>query len=93
VGWHRNTCGDALTCKVLTKQNQVIYHSVIRHALDPTKCNQCLSPLGGETASNSKSPPATSPDNVEDIEKHMATIYPKDLIGEIFEAEEYGQCF
>jgi hypothetical protein len=43
--------GDALTYKILTKQNKVIYQSAIRLSLDPTKRNQCLSPLGGDTAS------------------------------------------
>jgi hypothetical protein len=43
--------GDALTYKVLTKQNKVIYCLAIRSALDPEKRNQRLSPLGGETAS------------------------------------------
>jgi hypothetical protein len=45
--------GDALTYKVLTKEQKVIYRSAIRSAFDPAKRNQCLSPLGGETASNS----------------------------------------
>ena len=44
--------GDALTYKILTKHNKIIYRSAVRSALDPAKRNQRLSPLGGETASN-----------------------------------------
>jgi hypothetical protein len=44
--------GDALTYKILTKHNKIIYRSAIWSALRPDKCNQRLSPLGGETASN-----------------------------------------
>jgi hypothetical protein len=44
--------GDALTYKILTKNNKVIYRSAVRSALDHAKRNQRLSPLGGETASN-----------------------------------------
>ena len=44
--------GDALTYKILTKHNKVIYRSAIRSALDPAKRNQRLSPLGGEISSN-----------------------------------------
>jgi hypothetical protein len=36
--------GDALTYKILTKQNKVVYWSTIWSALDPAKCN--ISPLG-----------------------------------------------
>jgi hypothetical protein len=43
--------GDALTYKILSNQNNVIYWSAILSALDFAKHNQRLSPLGGETAS------------------------------------------
>jgi hypothetical protein len=43
---------DALTYKILTKQNTVIFQSEVRSALSPDKRNQRLSPLGGERASN-----------------------------------------
>jgi hypothetical protein len=43
---------DALTYKILTKNNKVIYRSAIRSALDPLKRNQRLSLLGGETTYN-----------------------------------------
>jgi hypothetical protein len=43
--------GDALTYKILTKHNKVLYRSAARSTLDPAKRNQRLSPLGGETAS------------------------------------------
>jgi hypothetical protein len=44
--------GDALTYKILTKKNKVIYRSAVRSSLDPAKRNQRLSPRGGETTSN-----------------------------------------
>ena len=44
--------GDALTYKILTKSNKIIYRSAVRSALDPAKRNQRLSPLGGELVSN-----------------------------------------
>jgi hypothetical protein len=44
--------GDALTYKLLTKQNKIIYCSAIWSTSSPDKRNQRLSPLGGETASN-----------------------------------------
>jgi hypothetical protein len=50
VGVATHVC-DALTYKVLTKHNKVIYRSDIRSALDPAKRNQHLSLLGGEMAS------------------------------------------
>jgi hypothetical protein len=44
--------GDALTYKILTKNDRVIYRSAIRSAMDPAKRNLRLSPIGGETESN-----------------------------------------
>jgi hypothetical protein len=104
VGVATHVC-DALTYKVLTKQNKVIYRSEIRSALDPAKRNQRLSPLGGEKASTylggtvyicSKSPPDASLEEMDGdptVKKHMVTIDPKDLIGRIFlkDTEEDGQ--
>jgi hypothetical protein len=99
--------GDALTYKIRTKQNKVIYLSAIRSALDPAKCNQRLSPLGRVTASTylggtmyicSKSAPDASLENMvgdPTVKKHMVTIDPKGLIGRTFrkDTEEDGQCF
>ena len=34
--------GDALTCKILTKHNKVIYRSAIRSALDPANLSNYL---------------------------------------------------
>ena len=45
--------GDALTYKVLTKSNKVIYRSTLRSALDPVTRNNPLSPLEGESPTNS----------------------------------------
>ena len=94
--------GDALTYKVLTKNNKVIYRSAIRPALDPAKRNQRLSPPGGETPSNTvfirssrhgseNSPEETRPS----VKNRMVTIDPKDLIGRTFlkDAEIDGQRF
>jgi hypothetical protein len=47
------TVGDALTYKILTKSNKVIYRPAIRSALDPAVRNLCLSSLGGESPSTS----------------------------------------
>jgi hypothetical protein len=47
-GWWVGTAihvGDALTYKILTKNNKVIYRSSVQSALDPAKRNQRLSPL------------------------------------------------
>jgi hypothetical protein len=43
---------DALTYKILTKNNKVVYRSEIHSALDPLKRNQRLSLRGRETTSN-----------------------------------------
>jgi hypothetical protein len=40
--------GDALTFKLLTSNQKVIFRSVIRSALDPTLRHKRLAPLGGE---------------------------------------------
>jgi hypothetical protein len=100
--------GDAFTYKILTKQNKVIYRSAIRSALDPTKRNQRLSPLGGETASTylgdtmyiRSSKPSSDPNHDEvdrgpNVKKRMVTIDPEDLFGRTFlkDAEEDGQWF
>jgi hypothetical protein len=96
--------GDALTYKVLTKNNKVIYRSAIRSALDPAKRNQRLSPFGGETTSNylgdtmfvrSKHPSESSLDGNPNVKRRMVTIDPKDLIGRSFlkDSEEDGQRF
>jgi hypothetical protein len=99
--------GDALTYKVLTKHNKITYRSAIRSALDPSKHNQRLSPLGGETASTylggfmyiqSKFPSDAAPNtlNGDPIAKQrMVTIDPKDLIGRTFlmDMEDDGQQF
>jgi hypothetical protein len=99
--------GDALTYKILTKHNKVIYRSAIRFALDPAKRNQRLSPLGGERASTylggtmfvcSKLPSDLDPeliDNDPSVKRCMVTIDPKDLIGRTFlkDEEEDGQRF
>ena len=97
--------GDALTYKVLTKSNKIIYRSAIRSALDPAKRNQRLSPLGGETASNYLGDKifirsSTCHEDVEardgpSVQRQMVTIDPKDLIGRTFlkDAEDDGQRF
>jgi hypothetical protein len=91
--------GDALTYKILTKNNKVIYWSAIRSALDPSKRNQRLSLLGRETTSNfwgDKIFLRSSFDNIPDnedrvlndddpsIKRRMVTIDPKYLIGRTF---------
>jgi hypothetical protein len=100
--------GDALTYKIPTKQKKVIYRCAIWSALDPSKHNQRLSPLGGETAStylgdtmfirSPKPPIERTHDGVDrdsNVKKRMVTIDPKDLIGLTFlkDAEEDGQRF
>jgi hypothetical protein len=97
--------GDALTYKVLTKSNKIIYRSAIRSALDPATRNQRLSPLGGETASNYLGDKifirsSTCQEDVEvrdgpSVQRQMVTIDPKDLIGRTFlkDAEDDGQRF
>ena len=86
--------GDALTYKVLTKSNKIIYWSAIRSALDPAKRNQRLSPLGGDTASNYlgdkifiRSSTCNEGGEARDgpsVQRQMVTIDPKDLIGRTF---------
>jgi hypothetical protein len=91
--------GDALTYKILTKHNRIIYRSAVRSALDPAKRNQRLSPLGGETASNYlgdkmfirtklnfENSELDLPllDSDPSVERRMVTIDPKDLIGRTF---------
>ena len=80
--------GDALTYKILTKHNKIVFRSAVRSALDPAKRNLRLSPLGGETASNylgdkmfirSKLTSDTLDDGPS-INRRMVTINPKDLI-------------
>ena len=44
--------GDALTFKVLSASNKVIYRSVLRSALDPATRHRRLAPLGGENTTN-----------------------------------------
>jgi hypothetical protein len=44
--------GDALTYKILTLSNKIIYRSAVRSAINPAKRNKRISPLGGETASS-----------------------------------------
>jgi hypothetical protein len=97
--------GDALTYKILTKHNKVIYRSAIRSALDPAKRNQRLSPLGGEISSNylgdkifirsSQRQDDIELDSDPSIKRRMVTIDPKDLIGRTFlkDSEEDGQRF
>ncbi|MFA9289401.1 MAG: reverse transcriptase domain-containing protein, partial [Weeksellaceae bacterium] len=97
--------GDALTYKILTKTNKVIYRSAIRSALDPAKRNLRLSPLGGEISSNylgdkifirsSKRPDDIELDSDPSVKRRMVTIDPKDLIGRQFlkDSEEDGQRF
>jgi hypothetical protein len=88
--------GDALTYKIPTKHNKVIYHSTIRSALDPAIRNQSLSTLGGEMASTylggtmhirSKFTSDSNPESVDgdpSVKRRMVTIDPKDLIGWTF---------
>jgi hypothetical protein len=44
--------GDALTYKILTLSNKIIYRSDVQSAIDPAKRNKRISPLQGETASS-----------------------------------------
>ena len=92
--------GDALTYKVLTQKQKVIYRSAICSAMDPAKRNQRLSPLGGETASNylgdkifirsktesfeRSTEDGTVLDDDPSVKRRMVTIDPKDLIGRTF---------
>jgi hypothetical protein len=99
------TVGDALTYKILTKSNKVIYRSAIRSALDPATRNLRLSSLGGESSSTSNGDKIfirsrTDQNEVDDSDpsvksRTMVTIDPADLIGRTFlkDTEEDGQRF
>jgi hypothetical protein len=94
--------GDALTFKILTPKNEVIYRSVIRSALEPAVRHKRLAPLGGETATNHAGDKVIirsnfDTTNLEDpnVTRQMAAIDPKDLIGSTFlkDTEADGQRF
>ena len=95
--------GDALTFKILTPSNKVIYRSVIRSALDPSTRHKRLAPLGGEsTAVNHvgdkvfvRSNFDTSQLDSPSVARQMPTIDPEKLIGRTFlkETETDGQRF
>jgi hypothetical protein len=94
--------GDALTYKILTKSNKVIYRSAIRSALDPATRNLRLSPLEGETDVPTPSDKLfvrsrSDPDDGTDssLQRRMVTIDPADLLGRTFlkDSEEDGQRF
>jgi hypothetical protein len=99
--------GDALTYKILTKKDRVIFRSAIRSAMDPAKRNLRLSPIGGETDSNFRgdklfirskhedSDPSSLDDDANVKRRHLATIDPKDILGRNFlkESEVDGQRF
>jgi hypothetical protein len=57
---------DALTYKVFTKHNKIMYRSALRSALDTAKHNQCLSPLGGR-----RHPPTLVEQCVSDLSLHL----------------------
>jgi hypothetical protein len=92
--------GDALTFKILSPQQKVIYRSIIRSALDPTLRHKRLAPLGGEVSHvddklfvRSKSDKATTDE--PSVPRRMPTIDPKDLLGRTFleDSESDGQRF
>jgi Reverse transcriptase (RNA-dependent DNA polymerase) len=94
--------GDALTFKILTPNNKVIYRSVIRSALDPTTRHKRLAPVGGESTLNHvgdkvfiRSNFDTSQVDDPTITRRMPTIDPENLIGRTFlkETEKDGQRF
>jgi hypothetical protein len=95
--------GDALTFKILSPANKVIFRSVIRSALDPSLRHKRLAPLGGESnhaddkifvrANSDKS--TTAKKGGPSVPSRMPTIDPKDLMGRTFlkDAEADGQRF
>ena len=94
--------GDALTFKILTPSNKVIYRSVIRSALDPSSRNKRLASLGGETLNNTPCDKVFICSNFDttklddpSVTRRMPTIDPKELIGRTFlkETEADGQRF
>ena len=94
--------GDALTYKVLTKSNTIIYRSSLRSALDSAARNLRLSPLEGETTFSEGDPGTIfvrsrndENDIGSNVERRMVTIDPKDLVGRTFlrDTEEDGQRF
>ena len=98
--------GDALTYKVLTKKNTIIYRSVLRSAITPATRNKRLSPAAGEPTSNpiqdktfvraNFNPVNDALDDTDaTVQRRMVTIDPKDLIGRTFlkDTEEDGQRF
>lgn len=92
--------GDALTFKILSSENKIIYRSVFKSALDPTLRRKRLAPVDGETNHAGdkvfvRSNLDTSTKNGQTIPRHMPTIDPKDLIGRTFlkETESDGQRF
>jgi hypothetical protein len=92
--------GDELTYNILTQKQRVIYRSAIWSDMYPAKRNQRLSPLGGETVSNSlgdniltrsetdlfesSAEDGTVLDGDPSVQRRMVTIDPQDLIGRTF---------
>ena len=80
--------GDALTFKILTPSNKVIYRSVICSALDPTTRHKRLAPVGGESIALNhvgdkvfiRSNFDTSQVDNPTITRQMPTIDPENLI-------------
>jgi hypothetical protein len=80
---------DALTFKILSPHQKVIYRSIIWSALDPKLRHKRLAPLGGEVSHaadklflRSKSDKATTDE--PSVPRRMPTIDPKDLLGLTF---------
>ena len=92
--------GDALTFKLLSSSDKIIYRSVFKSALDPTLRRKRLAPVDGETNHAGdkvfvRSNLDTSATNGQTIPRRMPTIDPKDLLGRTFlkETEADGQRF
>jgi hypothetical protein len=94
--------GDALTVKLLTSNQKVIFMSVIRSALDFTLRHKRLAPLGGEKSTNHAGDKIFVRSNIDipasegpTVSTQMPTIDRKDLIGRSFlkDTEADGQRF